>query len=661
MKYKRLKPRRSKFKDNKLALLLVLLMSIGIGYASLTTTLSINGTTNVATNSWNIYFANLQINNGSVAGNPDATLSGNSMSIIYGGELVHPGDYYEFTVDVVNEGSLPGKVSIVGLTGNNTEYLSTSYTYSNGKPINLGDILNAGKSKKLTIKAWIPEDIDTSLLPTSDTPITLTFHLQYIQSEEDGPPDATEQIIALAANNSCIEKYEGQVTDSVGVTKTAENVYFNKCADKRNFIFNNMCWQMIRTTETGGIKMIYNGEPDVNGKCLNNRGYHQGIYSANSTRIKLEGELLYGSSFTYDYSTGNFSLLDTKSGILDNSTYADILGNYTCLSGNTTCSNLYSIDGGFAGNYTYSSIYSLTTVPFFSIGKSPYNGNQKSLSTIGYMFNKEYDSRSKMVGSSSYKFGSSFTYDSNSGIYTLNGTIQDISNWSTGYNSINNTHYTCMNNMDTCEKIKYVYFTSSEYISYIELTDGININDAINDMIFDENVNVYSSNAKRIIDIWFRDNFADKVDLLEDVVFCNARNISNYGGWNPNGGDNSVKLQFKNNSSNTDLTCMNITDQFAVSNNNAKLIYPVSMITSEEANNLNETMLEGDGYEWWTISPKLFNDDEPFINKISTRGFVNLYGTPNNSLGLRPVISLSSENVIDSGSGSETDPWIIEE
>ena len=126
MSYKRIKPKRKKYNDSKLLLLLALLLCIGVGYAALTTTLSINGTTNVATNSWNIHFANLQVKDGSVTGNPDATLSGNSMSITYGGELAQPGDYYEFNVDVVNEGSLPGKVSIVNLTGNNTEYLSTS-------------------------------------------------------------------------------------------------------------------------------------------------------------------------------------------------------------------------------------------------------------------------------------------------------------------------------------------------------------------------------------------------------------------------------------------------------------------------------------------------------------------------------------------------------
>ncbi len=358
-RFKRIRPRR-RFNSSKLSLLLILLMCIGVGYAALTTTLSINGTTNVATNIWNIHFANLQISNGSVAGSPAASLSGYNMNITYGAELANPGDYYEFTVDVVNEGTLPGKVSIVSLTGNNTEYLSTSYKYSNGRDISVGDILNAGKSKKLTIKAWIPSDIDTTLLPSSDTPITLSFNLQYIQSEEDAPPDATEQIIALAANNECMYQYTGAVTDEVGVTKTnAENVYYNRCSDKRNIKFAGYCWQMIRTTETGGIKMIYNGEPDQNGQCGSSRANHKGIVGANSSTETLNAEYLYGTTFTYNTTTSEFTLVDTTSATWSDSTYQNLLGKFTCKNITGTCTTLYSVNGYSNATTAYTSSYTI--------------------------------------------------------------------------------------------------------------------------------------------------------------------------------------------------------------------------------------------------------------------------------------------------------------
>ena len=59
-------------------------------------------------------------------------------------------------------------------------------------------------------------------------------------------------------------------------TTTEENIpvyYYRGDADKvnNNIIFNNMCWKIIRTTETGGVKIIYNGTP-TDGKCETQTG-----------------------------------------------------------------------------------------------------------------------------------------------------------------------------------------------------------------------------------------------------------------------------------------------------------------------------------------------------------------------------------------------------
>ena len=59
-------------------------------------------------------------------------------------------------------------------------------------------------------------------------------------------------------------------------TATEGNVpvyYYRGDADKvnNNIIFNNMCWKIIRTTENNGVKIIYNGTP-TNGKCETQTG-----------------------------------------------------------------------------------------------------------------------------------------------------------------------------------------------------------------------------------------------------------------------------------------------------------------------------------------------------------------------------------------------------
>ena len=40
---------------------------------------------------------------------------------------------------------------------------------------------------------------------------------------------------------------------------------------KNNLLYANICWKIVRTTETGGVRVIYNGTP-VNGKCTNTTG-----------------------------------------------------------------------------------------------------------------------------------------------------------------------------------------------------------------------------------------------------------------------------------------------------------------------------------------------------------------------------------------------------
>ncbi len=69
----------------------------------------------------------------------------------------------------------------------------------------------------------------------------------------------------------------GNETNGIYTTTATEGnipvFYYRGAADKvnNNIIFNNMCWKIIRTTETGGIKLIYNGTP-TDGKCENQTG-----------------------------------------------------------------------------------------------------------------------------------------------------------------------------------------------------------------------------------------------------------------------------------------------------------------------------------------------------------------------------------------------------
>ncbi len=48
--------------------------------------------------------------------------------------------------------------------------------------------------------------------------------------------------------------------------------YYRGNISNNNVKFAGFCWKIVRTTATGGIKMIYNGSPDSNGKCTTQSG-----------------------------------------------------------------------------------------------------------------------------------------------------------------------------------------------------------------------------------------------------------------------------------------------------------------------------------------------------------------------------------------------------
>ena len=71
-------------------------------------------------------------------------------------------------------------------------------------------------------------------------------------------------------------------TNGKGIYKQASSkdttfpiLYYRGAVDNNNLLFANFCWKIVRTTETGGIKLIYNGAPS-NSTC-NNAGENSQI------------------------------------------------------------------------------------------------------------------------------------------------------------------------------------------------------------------------------------------------------------------------------------------------------------------------------------------------------------------------------------------------
>ena len=478
--------------------------------------------------------------------------------------------------------------------------------------------------------------------------------------KEDTIYDAIEKL--SKEENSCITKYEGQVTDELNKTVDAKNVYFNKCSN-RNIIFGNYCWQMIRTTETKGIRMIYNGEV-VDGKCESTRDNHLGIVGINPSTKRIDSPYLYSSSFTYDLENKTFTLINPEEYTWSNDIYENILGKYTCLNQESTCNTLYKINGYSSNTNAYFTSYTIDNTNYAEIGKSPYNLDPDTLNMISYMYNKIHKIKIKRMNTTNYLYGNSYIYDSETDTYTLSGETQIIGDWLTGYDKLANTHYTCWNTTGTCKKLSYIFYTgikfySSDYktAAYVELTKGLTINNVLDDLFLGDNINKYDSTAKSLLENWYRNSLLDYSDYIEDSVYCNDLTLSRLGGWDPNGDttDKNV-LRFKNDGS-KDLSCSKSTYQLNTKNTKAKLKYPVNLM------NINEYSVLADNKD--LVSTGSMYMLSPHFSLVGEDGMEVWSGGPYHyptsvlTSGVRPVITLKNSSLISSGNGSETDPWII--
>ena len=171
-----------------LVVLVVMILGITIGYSYLSTTLNINGTSKIGVASWDVHFNNVQVTNGSVTGTQVSqapTISGTTLT--YNVQLNNPGEFYEFTVDVVNGGSVNAKLAalpaVSGVSSAQAVYTDYTFTHTDGTAItNLNnEKIAAGATKTYKVRVAFKNDITSAQLPTSVQNMTLTVQLNYEQ------------------------------------------------------------------------------------------------------------------------------------------------------------------------------------------------------------------------------------------------------------------------------------------------------------------------------------------------------------------------------------------------------------------------------------------------------------------------------------------------
>ncbi len=174
--------------------LFILLCSLGIGYAFLRTELQINGTADFLDAKWDIHFNNIIINPNSVeltTGNTAATISASTTEVTYAVTLKEPGDFYEFTVDAVNAGTIDAMIDTISSKMGGAEittlpaYMEYSVTYSDGIELAPNQYLKAGDTETYKVHIGFKKDINASDLTGQVENKTLSFSVTYVQADEN--------------------------------------------------------------------------------------------------------------------------------------------------------------------------------------------------------------------------------------------------------------------------------------------------------------------------------------------------------------------------------------------------------------------------------------------------------------------------------------------
>ena len=169
----RVKNKRMKY------IIIFLLFIITLGYALLSSSVRITGVSKIYNPTWNVHFDNIQVRSGSVEVDSEnykeATID-DPNTVSYAVKLNKPGDFYEFNVDVVNEGTIDAMVKLVESKIKIGEeektilelpkWLLYNVSYEDGSKIEENHGLLSGEVETYKVRVEYNKDLNNDELPS---------------------------------------------------------------------------------------------------------------------------------------------------------------------------------------------------------------------------------------------------------------------------------------------------------------------------------------------------------------------------------------------------------------------------------------------------------------------------------------------------------------
>lgn len=295
------------------------------------------------------------------------------------------------------------------------------------------------------------------------------------------------------SNGGVAKEYTGKHQDSVDGSGSSKIYYYTASNDtdgttvlsKNNVVFAGMCWQMIRTTDTGDVRMIYNGEVDSNDGCGTDRKNHPN-YSG-IEEITLNAKHNYSTDYSYNKTLKKFKVAGDLVTV-DTSNPSSLIGTYTCLNSHkaVSCSTLYQVLYVKDSKVYAAAIKSSDN--YNSIGSSVFNNVYGYNSEMGYMYNGNYpgntyeisniEIKKEQIDFSTGTYCETVTYDTSVKAYSCSGNLHYF--WEVGGDDFRKSlvHNYVVSD-DNPSVVRYMIGINidendmtNSYYYYIELTDG---------------------------------------------------------------------------------------------------------------------------------------------------------------------------------------------
>ena len=219
-------------------------------------------------------------------------------------------------------------------------------------------------------------------------------------------------------------------------------------------------------------------------------------------------------------------------------------------------------------------------------------------------------------------------------------------------------------------------YNSPKYVGYMYGTDG---------SLSESRTNTNDSTIKGVIDTWYSNNLSSYSKYIStEAVYCNDRQLDSGQSWtfatSPSSQINYItfsRLDWngKGAKANPTYDCADSHDAFSASNTDAKLTYPIGLMTADEINiagglaynnaptyyYLNSTGGSITGSQWWwSLSPLYWYGGSGVwvVSSSGNPGPLNS-ASVDYSGGVRPAISLKTCALWTSGNGAPETPYEI--